>query len=386
MRFYPASMSHDGARPIGVVGRGALVDAIALELARHGHPFRTSAEPYRESELAELGCLVIGDDDDALNVDVALHARKECPGLPIVVRVFDPVLEEYLSSTTSDIAVLSMSGVAVPSLLALVGEGRASNAGFGVWLGSLGGGLDRLLLFALGFALALTLLGTLLFARLMSLPLVDAFYFVVTTITTTGYGDITPKDHGFAVKLATTALMLLGTVTLALIFALLSDWVFARRLDVVLGRVPTRWQNHVILVGAGHMATRLAAVLCERGQRVLVVEKDPDNPLIVVLRAQGHQVLVADATKEQTLRLAGAERARSLLVMTERDARNLHVALVARRVSERPTVWARIDSPPLAQHVTEHSSIRASSPLLLAARAFAAEALERAGKLRVAGD
>jgi Trk K+ transport system NAD-binding subunit len=62
--------------------------------------------------------------------------------------------------------------------------------------------------------------------------------------------------------------------------------------------------------------------------------------------------------------------------MTDQDAKNLHVALVAKRLSERPTVWARIDSPPLAQHVTDKSSIQASSPLLLAARAFARKALE----------
>jgi Trk K+ transport system NAD-binding subunit len=134
----------------------------------------------------------------------------------------------------------------------------------------------------------------------------------------------------------------------------------------------------VILVGAGNMSVRLAGVLHERGQRALVIENDAENPLIVVLRAQGHQVLVADATKEQTLRLAGADRARTLLAMTNQDARNLHIALLAKRVSQRSTVWARIDSPPLALHITANSSIRASSPLLLAARAFAQEATTRA--------
>jgi Trk K+ transport system NAD-binding subunit len=165
----------------------------------------------------------------------------------------------------------------------------------------------------------------------------------------------------------------------AVFFALVSDWVFARRLDVVLGRVPTRWTNHVVLIGAGHMSVRLARVLHERGQRTLVIEHDADNALIPVLRAGSHQVLVGDATKDQTLRLAGADRARTILVMTSEDARNLHIALIARSVSRDARIWARIDSPPLSAHITQHSSIRASSPLLMAARAFAKEALYRAG-------
>ena len=114
------------------------------------------------------------------------------------------------------------------------------------------------------------------------------------------------------------------------------------------------------------------------GDTALVIEHDAENPLITVLRAQGHQVLVADASKEQTLRLAGTERARALLAMTNQDARNLHIALIAKSLSRSAEVWARIDSPPLAHHVTANSSIRASSPLLLAARAFAEEALARA--------
>jgi len=371
-------LSDQETSPIGVVGSGPLVQGISAELEQRGRAFLVTTTVPSGPALSALGCLVLAEDDDALNVDAALHARQEQPTLPIVVRVFDPVLEEYLSKTSPDIAVLSMSSVAVPSLVELVGDEAMSSASLASWFGAFGGKLDRLLLMALGFAVALTLLGTLFFSHAMQLSLVDAFYFVVTTITTTGYGDITPKDQSALVKLSTAALMFLGTGTFALLFALLSDWIFARRLDVVLGRVPTRWTNHVILVGAGNMSARLAALLLERGQRALVIENDAENPLISVLRAQGHQVLVADATKEQTLRLAGADRARTLLAMTSEDARNLHVALIAKTLSQRSNVWARIDSPPLARHITRNSSIRASSPLLMAARAFAEEALTRA--------
>lgn len=362
---------------IGVIGTGPLARRIALEIADHGRaPVTFEAAPSRDA-LATLRCLVLADDSDAQNVDMALHVRKENPSVQLVVRVFDPVLEDYLAKTNPDVAVLSMSSVAVPSLIDVVGEGPVSTTSLTGWLKTLTGKADRLLIAVLAAVLALAFCGTLFFAFAMRLSLVDAFYFVVTTITTTGYGDISPKDEPAFVKVAAALLMLFGTSSFAVLFALVSDWVFARRLDVVLGRLPTRWKNHVVLVGAGHMTARLAEALRNSGQHVLVVERDADNPLILALRANGHQVVVADATRDQTLRLAGVDRARAVLALTDQDAHNLHIALIARDLSAKAKVWARIDSPPLAEHVTAHASIGASSPLLLAAKAFAKEALAR---------
>lgn len=365
-------------RPIGVVGGGALARSIAEELRREGRAFEEFGAPPTGDRLGELACLVLADDDDAGNVDAALHARQRQPKLPLVVRVFDPVLEEYLSRTSPEISILSMSGTAMPALIELVGDAPVSTVGLASWFRAFKGKLDGLLLGALAVVGLLALAGTLFFQVTMGLSLVDAFYFVVVTITTTGYGDITPKDQ--SAKLAATGLMLLGTLTIAILFALISEWVFARRLDVVMGRLPTRWSNHVVLVGAGNMTARLAGLLHQRGQRAIVIERSADNPLIPVVRAQGHQVLVADATKEQILLLAGVDRARSLLVFTEVDAHNLHIALVGRSLSKHATICARIDSPSLSAHVTATSSILATSPLLVAARAFAEEALDRAAR------
>lgn len=373
------AMPHQTIRPIGVVGRGPLARGILGELRDAEVELRSFDAPPTGTELEDLGCLVFADDDDASNVDVVLHTRQRKPSLPLVVRLFDPVLEEYLSSASPDIKVLSMSSVAVPTLSEVIGDAPMSTASVIARFRAFTGKLDRLLLVALGFVVSITFGGTAFFAKAMSLSLVDAFYFVITTMTTTGYGDISPKDHPSYVKIGAAALMVASATTFAIFFALVSDWVFARRLDVVLGRVPTRFANHVVLIGGGHMSARLASTLRSIGQRALIIEREADNPLLTVLRALGHHVLIGDATKEQTLQLAGAERARSILVLTSQDAHNLHIALIARSLS-RGRVWARIDSPLLAQHITENSSILAGSPLHMAARAFAQEALALASR------
>ena len=375
MTSTPSAAPQARALPIGVVGKGPLAREIVAELQRGGRSYAEFDSAPTGERLGALSCLVLAEDDDAGNVDAALQAREVRPGLPLVVRVFDPVLEEFLSKTSPDISVLSMSGVAVPDIADIMGDSPMSTLGLGAWLRAFTGRLDRFLVGALLFIVCLTLVGTVFFSAAMRLSASDAFYFVITTITTTGYGDITPKDQSIFVKLAATGLMLLGALTFAILFALVSEWMFARRLDLVLGRVPTRWSNHVVLIGAGNMTVRLAGLLREREQRALVIEREAENPLIPVLRSDGHQVIVADATKEPTLRMAGVDRARAVLVLTSTDAENLHVALVVKSVSRDAVVWARIDSPPLARHVAESSAIRASSPLLIAARAFVERAV-----------
>ena len=56
--------------------------------------------------------LILAADDDAGNVDGTLTARRFRPDVPLVVRVFDEALAEYLRNTLDRLTVLSMSGAA----------------------------------------------------------------------------------------------------------------------------------------------------------------------------------------------------------------------------------------------------------------------------------
>lgn len=63
----------------------------------------------------------------------------------------------------------------------------------------------RALVGAVGTVMAM---GTLYFWLFQDWTLVDSFYFTVTTLTTVGYGDLTPQTDG--AKLAAVALQLSG--------------------------------------------------------------------------------------------------------------------------------------------------------------------------------
>jgi Trk K+ transport system NAD-binding subunit len=358
---------------IGILGSGSLAEALVEELARRQEDARSVTAL---AGLDELRALVIVSELDADNVEIALLAKRLAPSLRIVVRVFDPILEDYLEKTAPDIRVLSMSAVAAPAVIeAIEGAAQAHGPSITGANGSLFRDADQMLLRMLGFICALIALSSLYFTYAMNLRFVDALYFVVTTITTTGYGDITPKDMDASVKIATVVLMLLGTGSFAIVFALAADWLFARRLNRALGRIPTKWQGHYVIAGAGNISLRVAAQLKKMGLKVLVIERDPEARALYALREAGHHVLVGDATKEETLVLAGGHAARGILALTDSDANNLHIALIARAQNQKAPVMARIDSPLLCNHISQDDALNAFSPVTLAAKAFVDAAL-----------
>ena len=355
-------------RETGIVGTGPLVTAVIHELTARGHATRRI---QGVENLEGLTALVILSDVDADNLENALLARRSKPSLHIVARVFDPILEDYLEKNAPDIRVMSMSAVAAPVVLETLGGALDGSFHANEPRALVGGRPDKSFAAMLGLVGLLIALGTVYFKFAMNLSLGDALYFVVATITTTGYGDISPKDAPAHVKVACVVLMLSGTCSFAILFALAADWMFARRLERVMGRIPTKWRGHFVVAGAGNMTVRVAALLHAKGMRVIIIERDEHTRSLHALRLAGHHVVIGDATREETLILAGAHNSRGILALTDHDASNLQIALTARTQNANALVLARIDSPLLCEHIAQDDTLTALSPVALAARAFA---------------
>jgi voltage-gated potassium channel Kch len=86
-------------------------------------------------------------------------------------------------------------------------------------------------------------------------------------------------------------------------------------------------------------------------------------------------VILADATNETILDLAGVERAGAVLLLTDSDAVNLQIALLLRARATAAPVVVKMISPELSSHVSARGDGIALSPIALAAQAFADAAL-----------
>jgi Trk K+ transport system NAD-binding subunit len=392
-----------GLNPLGIavirqlVAKGETARALASadDLASYSHELKrlgvpacvgiaSSAGELEAAGLHDASAVILTANDDAENVDAALTARRLRAGIPIVARVFDPSLGQYLEETEAGLRVMSVSGLASPRFADLAI--RAANEAGAERAAAPDAAAPRApraaprrvdpILVRLGFVVAaVTALSVWFFGRALGVSGFDALYFVVETITTTGYGDFAVRESGPWAKLVAILLMIGGAGVLAIVYALVTEWFIARRLDVLQGRRPERGRDHVVVAGAGNVGFRVAQLLAAAGRRVVVIERQPDSRNAFALRAEGHHVIVADAGLDESLDLAGVDRASVVLALTDSDAVNLTVALAVRGRGLDVPVVIRLISPELSDHLHGRKGIVTVSPIAVASEAFALAAL-----------
>jgi Trk K+ transport system NAD-binding subunit len=226
------------------------------------------------------------------------------------------------------------------------------------------------------FALTLTGIAIFWWFSGLDLDLIDAVYFTVTIMTTTGFGDIHLRDAPPPLQLYGVALMLSGTAALAILFALITDALVSARLARVVGAsIPRGLHDHVVVCGLGNIGYRMVEQLHELGVPVVAAELHESNRYLSAVRRLGVPVLVADIRLPETLRALHVADARSVVVVTSSDIVNLETALNVQAINPKVRVVQRLFDPDLAARVERAFAIHISrSPSALAAPAFAAAA------------
>jgi voltage-gated potassium channel Kch len=129
------------------------------------------------------------------------------------------------------------------------------------------------------------------------MTVLDAVYFTVETIGTVGYGDFSFAEQASRLRTYAIALMLAGLLLAPILFALLTDLLVSARLAHSFGRRrAATMRGHVLVVGLGAIGLRVVRELMAAGNRVVVLERDPDNRHLGLARALGVPVVIGDAT------------------------------------------------------------------------------------------
>jgi len=246
--------------------------------------------------------------------------------------------------------------------------------------------VDRRLVIAL-FALFTVILGSTLILRLAyrlsghHIPLLDAVYFTVETVTTVGYGDFSFRSQSPWLMSGAIVLMLLGALFVAVFFAMLTNMLVSRRIEESLGRRRiTGLRGHVLVIGLGSVGMQAASRLVAEGSDVVVVEKHDGNRHLSQARALGVPVVIADATLPETLESVSLASASAVAVLTSDDLANLETGLAVRDQLgtrwDRTPVVLRMFDPQLARSVRHNFGFRnVRSTAALAAPWFVGAAL-----------
>jgi Trk K+ transport system NAD-binding subunit len=163
------------------------------------------------------------------------------------------------------------------------------------------------------------------------MTVLDAMYFTVETIATVGYGDFSFAHQASWLRAFAIALMFCGVVLTAILFALLTELLVSTRLARSFGhRRAATTKGHVIVVGLGTFGMRVVHDLLAEGNRVVVVERDPDNPHLGQVRARGVPVVIGDATDPAVIADVNLGHTVAVAVLTSDDLVNIETGLAVR--------------------------------------------------------
>jgi Trk K+ transport system NAD-binding subunit len=158
---------------------------------------------------------------------------------------------------------------------------------------------------------------------------VDAFYFTVETMTTTGYGDFSFVHQPTWLRVFAALLMFSGVTTTALLVAFVADVLLSRRFVFGAARPRVRHlRNHIVVVGLSALGIRVISDLTAAGYDVAVIEQNEENSFLSVVQKLDVPVIFGDATLGQTLRSARVDRARAVAVLTRDDMTNIETGIV----------------------------------------------------------
>jgi voltage-gated potassium channel len=168
------------------------------------------------------------------------------------------------------------------------------------------------------------------FTGLESWP--DAVYYVIVTIATVGYGDITPVTA--EARWFSLSVIVLGTGAFTAGVGSLVVPAIESRMAAAVGNMTaselTLLEDHVLVLGYGDLTESL---LDELAADVDVVVVTPDTDVATRLEDEAVNVLTDDPTDEAALHAAQIGAARGVVVGTRDDARDVLAILAARKAN-----------------------------------------------------
>ena len=206
------------------------------------------------------------------------------------------------------------------------------------------------------------MVGTVTFHLLEGWSILDSLYVTAQTVTTVGFGDLSPQTR-LGRAFATVFMMVgVGIVLYALTSTVQS--IVQSELLATLGRRRrsrdmSKLRDHFIICGAGRVGSNLIRNLQSSKDTFVVIESNHEK--VTQLMDAGVAVLVRDATLEESLHDAGVEHARGLAACLADDADNVYVVLTARDLNPKIHIVARA-----AEEQAEAKLIRAGASRVVA--------------------
>ena len=198
---------------------------------------------------------------------------------------------------------------------------------------------------AAALLLLCVIIGIVGFMTISGYNLMDAFYMTVITVSTVGYGEIQPLNFWGRLFASFLLLTNIGIFTYAV--SILSRFLLEGDLRKMLDdynvyKKIQKLKNHTIICGYGRHGREVLSEMIKSKNPYVVVEPDPDK--IKILRDSGYYFIEGDSTQDHTLKEAGIEEAKSIVITFGEVAFNVYTVLTARQLNPKLSIVTRASS------------------------------------------
>ncbi|WP_379552170.1 potassium channel family protein [Qipengyuania sp. DGS5-3] len=162
----------------------------------------------------------------------------------------------------------------------------------------------------------------------------DVVYFTMISVTTTGFGDITPVSDSARLIEA----VIVTPIRFAVFFIFVGtayNFIIKRSWEKWrMARIQEQLSDHIVVLGFGISGSEAVDELIERGtdpHRIVVI--DPSEERLAIAEKMGCNVMAADATRDDTLKAIRITEAQNVLVSAGRDDTSILIVLTVRAMA-----------------------------------------------------
>ena len=232
---------------------------------------------------------------------------------------------------------------------------------------------------AVGFVLAVFVVGTAGYVVIEGWSPWDALYMTVITVTTVGYREVHPLSRpgqAFTVFLLIVGVGALFYTATLLVARMVEGGLHHRWEARRQARMLDELQQHFIICGYGRIGRIVAEEFRRQQVPYVVVDRDPERVHDVI--QGGGLAVCADASSEDVLGRIGIDRARGLIAAVSTDAENVYTILSARLLKPDIFIIARAETEDAKRKLMRAGADRVLSPYQIGALQIAQTALRPA--------
>ncbi len=314
----------------------------------------------KKINLSALAMVYLLEDKDENNLQLIISLISLVTDIPITASLFNENLIPHLQKDHINLKILNPAKIAAPAFVEQLYVQVNTEAVYEkILLESKGQPKKKFSLIQkllLGF-IAMLLCAVIFFHFYEKLAWLDAFYFVIVTAASVGYGDINLAQSSSLSKVVGMLLILSSTISIWMIFSLTIDVFLKKRIQLELGRKKYILKNHVIVCGLGRLGYFIVQELLQKNEKVIVIEQNENSNHIDYFRQLGAEVYLGDARLPKVMRDVNVLQAKALISVINNDSLNLEIGLNARSHQPEVKLILRIFDDQMADKIKDFLKI-----------------------------